>query len=89
MPSCETGDGTIFILDSSASSWSIFVGRHADQHFLVVVQDHRRVAASAEALAFLEGEPAVWRGTVPVDAELALQMLRRPRWRPTARTADW
>ena len=42
---------------------------------MVVHQQHRRIAARAEALAFLQGELAVGGGFAEVDAELLLQIL--------------
>ena len=51
---------------------------HEAFHALVVDQQHRRVAAGAEALALLQRELAVGRGLAEVDAEPLLQMLGRP-----------
>ena len=54
---------------------------------LLLTSSDRRVAAGAEALAFLEREAAVGGGLVPVHAELALEMLGR-LGRPGQRTGQ-
>ena len=64
-------------------------GAHQAAHPLVVDEQHRRVAAGAEALAFLQRDEAVRRRFAEADAELRLEMLRGLRPRPAARTAGW
>jgi hypothetical protein len=52
------------------------VGRHQAAHPLVVDEEHRRVAARAEALALLQRHEAVRRRLAEADAELGLEVLR-------------
>eukprot|EP01031_Cornospumella_fuschlensis_P043268 gene43268-biopygen34502 len=50
---------------------------HEAAHLAVVDQHHRRIGASAEALALLQGEQAVGGGAAHGDAELVLQVVQR------------
>ena len=62
------------LLRAAASSLS---GVIAHSICLLLCRKHRRIAARAHALAFLQREAAVGRGLVEADAELLLQVLAR------------